>query len=214
VFDLWLLFLEATMRIGVFGGTFDPVHLGHLIVAEQCREQAALDQVWFVPAARPPHKLTHELTPFARRAEMLSLAIAGHPPFRVDELEKDRPGPSYTADTLAELSAKHPNVDWHFIIGSDSLPDLPLWNEPARVLRMARLLVVTRPGHPIMPTQELKTALSLPPDVELRLQVIESPLIAISSSDLRRRAKEGRTLRFLVPRAVECYIEDKGLYRA
>jgi nicotinate-nucleotide adenylyltransferase len=145
---------------------------------------------------------------------MLSLAIAGHPPFRVDELEKDRPGPSYTADTLAELSAKHPNVDWHFILGSDSLPDLPLWHEPARVLRMARLLVVARPGHPIMPTPELKAALTLPPDVELRLQVIESPLIAISSSDLRRRAKEGRSLCFLVPRAVEAYIEDKGLYRA
>jgi nicotinate-nucleotide adenylyltransferase len=212
VFDPWLLFLEAAMRIGVFGGTFDPVHLGHLIVAEQCREQAALDQVWFVPAARPPHKLTHELTPFARRAEMLSLAVAGHPPFHVDELEKDRPGPSYTADTLQELSAKHPNVDWHFILGSDSLPDLPLWHEPARVLRMARLLVVARPGHAMMSLVDLYAALGAPPEIEPSLQVIESPLIAISSSDLRRRAKEGRSLRFLVPRSVEAYIEDKGLY--
>jgi nicotinate-nucleotide adenylyltransferase len=201
------------MRIGVFGGTFDPVHLGHLILAEQCREQAALDQVWFVPAARPPHKLNHELTPFARRVEMLALAVAGHAPFRVEEIERDRPGPSYTADTLEELAAKHPNVDWHFILGSDSLPDLPLWHEPLRVLRMAQLLVVARPGHPIMAAEELRTALALPADAELRMQTIEAPLIEIASSDLRRRTRQGRSLRYLVPRAVECYIEDKGLYR-
>src|SRR5580692_11114015 len=97
------------MRIGVFGGTFDPVHFGHLIMAEQCREQAALDQVWFVPSARPPHKVDQPLTPFAQRVEMLALALAGQPAFRVEEIEKDRPGPSYTADTLDDLSRFHPN---------------------------------------------------------------------------------------------------------
>ena len=94
-----------TQRIGIFGGTFDPVHLGHLVVAEQCREQAGLDQVWFVPAARPPHKPAGELTPFHRRVEMLQLASAGQPAFRVEELEKDRAGPSYTVDTLEEIHA-------------------------------------------------------------------------------------------------------------
>jgi nicotinate-nucleotide adenylyltransferase len=199
-------------KIAVFGGTFDPVHLGHLIMAEQCREQARLDQVWFVPAARPPHKREGELTAFARRAEMLALAVAGHPAFGVEEIEKDRPGPSYTADTLQELAKSHPDVDWHFILGSDSLPDLPLWHEPARILKMARLLVVARPGHPIMPPDELKKMLRLPIGEELRMQVVHSPLIEISSTDLRRRAKEGCSLRYLVPPAVDCYIAEKQLY--
>src|SRR5271166_4215696 len=95
-------------RIGVFGGTFDPVHLGHLILAEQCREQAQLQEVWFVPAARPPHKQEEERTAFGRRVEMLALALAGQPAFRIDDLEKDRPGPSYTVDTLQQLAERRP----------------------------------------------------------------------------------------------------------
>src|SRR5713101_6699269 len=107
------------MRIGVFGGTFDPIHLAHLIIAEQCREQAQLDQVWFVPAARPPHKLDRPVTPFAQRVEMLALAIAGHPAFRIDELEKERSGTTYTVDTLAELQRRHPDAEFWLTIGSD-----------------------------------------------------------------------------------------------
>jgi nicotinate-nucleotide adenylyltransferase len=193
------------MRIGIFGGTFDPVHLGHLVMAEQCREQAGLDQVWFVPAARPPHKPEGELTAFARRVEMLQLALAGQPAFRVEELEKDRPGPSYTADTLESLHRRHPDSDLHFIIGSDSLADLPHWREPARIVAQAALLVVARPGFRIPPIEEVRQALGL--------QVIESPLVDIASSDLRRRAAEGKSLRYQVPRAVECYIEQHQLYR-
>src|SRR5205823_11406622 len=97
----------ALMRVGVFGGTFDPVHYGHLILAEQCREQGRLDEVWFVPAPRPPRKEGHTITRFEQRVEMLALAVAGHPPFRIDELEKDRPGPSYTVETIAELHRRH-----------------------------------------------------------------------------------------------------------
>src|SRR5580700_6639191 len=111
------------MRIGVFGGTFDPVHVGHLIIAEQCREQAKLDEIWFVPSARPPHKSRPDLTSFEKRVEMLSLAVAGQPLFRVEPLEVDRAGPSYTADTLAELRNRHPDIDLHLILGSDCLPD-------------------------------------------------------------------------------------------
>src|SRR5947209_4104124 len=109
-------------RIGLFGGTFDPVHVGHLILAEQCREQARLDQVWFIPSARPPHKPDQVLSPFARRVEMLSLAIAGHSAFRVDELEDERPGPSYTVDTLEALRAQHSEGEFFWVIGSDCLP--------------------------------------------------------------------------------------------
>src|SRR5450755_3783720 len=103
------------MRVGVFGGTFDPVHLGHLLMAEQCREQAELDQVLFVPAALPPHKQQQPLTPFVHRVEMLTLAISGHSPFRIEELEKDRPGPSYTVDTLSVLQEKRAGDELYFI---------------------------------------------------------------------------------------------------
>src|SRR5262245_63616021 len=122
------------MRVGVFGGAFDPVHYGHLILAEQCREQAALDQVWFVPAARHPFKSDPSGTPFERRAEMLRLAVAGNPSVQVNEIEKDRPGPSYTADTLAERKGLHPCAELHCRLGSDSLPDLPQERSPERIV--------------------------------------------------------------------------------
>lgn len=201
------------MRIGVFGGTFDPVHLGHLIMAEQCREQAQLDQVWFVPAARPPHKSEADITPFERRAEMLALAIAGHAAFHLNELEKNRPGPSFTVETLAELTRDHPGNEYLWILGSDSLNDLPLWREPRRILELAGLLIVGRPGHPVWNEEQLRAALQFEPAAPLRVMVIESPLIDIASRDLRRRAAAGRSLRYLVPRAVECYLEQHKVYR-
>jgi nicotinate-nucleotide adenylyltransferase len=188
------------MRIGVFGGTFDPVHLGHLILAEQCREQGRLDQVLFVPAARPPHKRDQELTPFAQRMEMLQLAIAGQPAFQVDELEKDRPGPSYTADTLEELHRRQPDAELFLLVGGDALRDLPSWHEPQRILARAKLLVMARAGAPVA---------SAPVEV----QRVEVPLIEISSTDVRRRVRDGRSVRYLIPRAVEAYVKEKGLYR-
>jgi len=197
------------MRIGVFGGTFDPVHLAHLILAEQCREQARLDQVWFVPAARPPHKHEDELTPFERRVEMLQFAVAGQPAFRVEELEKDRAGPSYTADTLDELARRQPGNEWFLLVGSDTLRDLPTWHEPRRVVARAGLLVVARPGAALVPAEELQAKLGAP----VRVQNIDVPLIDISSSDLRARVRRGRSIRYFVPRAVEMYVLEKKLYR-
>jgi len=199
----------AKRRIAVFGGTFDPVHLGHLIMAEQCREQARLDEVWFLPAARPPHKQRHQVTPFDKRVEMLELAIAGQPAFRVEEIENERPGPSFLVQTLEDLAARRPDVELHFLIGSDSLHDLPQWRQPERIVELAALLVVPRAGHPLPAEGELRSSLG-----GLRLQVVDMPLIDISSRDLRQRAAEGRSVRYLVPRAVECYIETHRLYRA
>jgi len=201
------------MRIGVFGGTFDPVHLAHLIIAEQCREQAELDQVWFIPAARPPHKQDKAVTPFARRAEMLALAIAGNPAFRIDELERDRPGTSYTVDTLGELRRQHPSVDFWLILGSDCLPDLPHWREPARIAQLAGFVIWERPGWPIWPLEKLQAGLGLSADQKPRLCLARGLLVDISSSDLRQRAADERSLRYLVPRAVQCYIETHRLYR-
>ncbi len=201
------------MRIGVFGGTFDPVHLGHLIIAEQCREQSRLDEVWFVPTARPPHKPRPGLTPFEKRAEMLHLAVAGHAQFRVEELEKDRPGPSYTADTLAEIQRRRPGVELHLILGSDCLPDLPGWHEPLRIVTQAGLIVVARPGWPVWQAEQLRSALRLAPEQPLGMQIVPIPLIEIASRDLRRRVSESRSIRYLVPSAVVAYIADKQLYR-
>jgi nicotinate-nucleotide adenylyltransferase len=201
------------MRIGVFGGSFDPVHLGHLILAEQCREQARLDQVLFILAARPPHK-RRELTAFERRVEMLELAISGHAAFRIDELEKDRPGPSYTADTLAELHQRRPADEFHLLIGADAFVDLPGWYQPRQIVALAGLVIAARPGWEMPGVDEFRRQLHLADDTSLHTQLVTIPLIEISSTDIRTRVAEGRSIRYLVPRAVEAYVESKGLYRA
>lgn len=202
------------MRIGIFGGTFDPVHYGHLIVAEQAREQAELDQVWFVLSARPPHKTDRPVTPFDRRAEMLSLALAGQEDhFRVETIEKDRPGLSFTADTLDALDESHPNNDWFLILGADSVKDLPSWYHPERILARATVLVAARPGHTVWSAADLARGVGMDAKA-VRLRVVDVPLIDIASRDLRRRAAEGRSLLFQMPRAVEVYIREKKLYRA
>lgn len=201
------------MKLGIFGGSFDPVHLGHLILAEQCREQANLDRVVFIPAARPPHKTERELTPFHHRVEMLTLAISGQPAFQVDPLENDRPGPSYTVHTLEELKARDAAADLWLILGGDSLVDLPLWLQPRRLLELAGLLVVARPGWEMPAADSLRASLNLEAAFPLRLEKVECPQIGISSRDLRRRLADGRSVRYQIPRAAEAYIADKDLYR-
>jgi nicotinate-nucleotide adenylyltransferase len=201
------------MRIGVFGGTFDPVHLGHLIIAEQAREQAQLDEVLFVPAAQPPHKIDEAITPFERRVEMLALAIAGHPSFRIDTLERDRPGPSYTADTLAELHARQPDDTLALLVGSDVLPDFAKWRDPGRILELAELIVAERRGSAVWSAERLRQELALPVESPLRLRLIDVPLTVLASTDVRERVRTGRSVRYLVPRAVEEYIRGRGLYR-
>jgi nicotinate-nucleotide adenylyltransferase len=145
---------------------------------------------------------------------MLALAIAGHTSFRVDELEKDRPGPSYTVDTLRELAGRHSGADWHFLMGSDSLPDLPHWRDPAGIFELATLLIVPRPGSEKLSSQTvLAKVIGETVGGKPRVQLVESPLIDIASSDLRRRVRAGQSIRFLVPAAVECYIRTHRLYQ-
>jgi nicotinate-nucleotide adenylyltransferase len=201
------------VRVGVFGGTFDPVHLGHLILAEQCREQASLDEVLFVPSARPPHKQNQSLTTFERRVEMLALAISGQPAFRINEMEKDRPGPSYTVDTLRILTQRQPPPELFLILGGDSLNDLPSWYDPCGILKLATVLIVARPGWELPPLDTLRQSLHCGGDVPLLLQVVHCPLIDISSRDLRQRIAAGKSIRYMVPRAVEAYIHDKKLWQ-
>ncbi len=199
------------MRIGIFGGTFDPVHMGHLILAEQCRQQVALDQVWFMPSAHPPHKQDKGVTRFEQRCEMIELAIAGHPSFRVERLEKDLPPPSYTAETLAELHRRNPADEFFLLMGSDSLPDLPSWYEPKRVIEQAGLVVVPRPGVMLWTAERLAKALGLDATA-IKLRFVACPMIEIASRELRRAIADGMSIRYLVPRAVEEYIRDRKLY--
>ena len=201
------------MRIGLFGGTFDPPHLGHLILAERCREDVGLDEVWFLVSYRPPHKTGQPLTRFEHRCEMATLATTGQPLFKVEPIERELPPPSYTAETLAELRRRHPTDEFALIVGADSLADLPQWYEPRRVLEQAELVAVPRPGVETWTAERLAAAVGLPPEA-VRLTVVDCPLVEIASRDLRRRIAEGRSIRFLGPRAVEEYVREKALYRA
>lgn len=199
------------MRIGMYGGTFDPVHLGHLILAETCREQVRLDRVIFIPAGLPPHKQGREFTPGNARAEMLEFAIAGHPEFSVDRSEIKRSGPSYTVETLRSLRQEHPDDELFLLMGADSLAEFPLWKEPREIATLASLIVVNRGSQ--APPDLTSLIPQLGEAAVGRIQVVTMPGIDISASDIRRRAQDGRSLRYLVPRAVERYILEQHLYQ-
>ena len=201
------------MRLGLFGGSFDPVHYGHLLLAECCREQCRLDAVWFLPAAVPPHKQDRELTPAAERIEMLELAIAGNPAFSVCRYETDRGGVNYTVDTLTHLREEDPSRELFFLLGADMLLDLPHWRDAARVCELAVPVVVRRPGCGPVDFECLR-GIASPERIELmRRHQVEMPEIGTSSTELRQRISFGQSIRYRVPRAVEMYIETHGLYR-
>lgn len=208
------------MRLGIFGGSFNPIHYGHLILAECCREQLALDRVWFLPAATPPHKQQQDLLPGEQRAEMIELAIAGHPSFGVCRYELERGGVSYTVDTLARFHAEQPADELFFLMGADSLADLPTWKDPATICQLAIPVVVRRGdgAHAPSPDSEEFRALAHLVTPERLQQIaharVEMPRIDLSASDLRRRVAAGQSIRYRTPRAVEKYIETHGLYRA
>jgi nicotinate-nucleotide adenylyltransferase len=199
-------------RVGVMGGTFDPIHLGHLILAEQARATLGLGRVLFVPAGEPWRKAGRRIAPVADRVAMVEAALAGDPYFDVSRVESERRGPSYTADTLAVLQAQlGPAAELFFILGQDALADLPFWHEPARIVARARLAVGARAGWRVADAVALEQTV---PGILGRMDVVPMPRIAISSTDIRRRVAEGRSIRFLVPASVEAYIYAHGLYRA
>jgi nicotinate-nucleotide adenylyltransferase len=202
------------MRLGIFGGTFDPVHYGHLLLAECCREQCQLDQVWFMPADIPPHKQERPLTPGRQRVEMLELAIGGHEAFSVSRLELERGGVSYTVDTLAQIHEQDPSRELYLLLGADSVLDLPHWKEPGRICELANLAMVGRVGQAMGELAAAAQQSLAKQTSDLRLRQVEMPLIELSSSDLRQRAASRGSLRYRTPRAVEKYIESAGLYRA
>jgi nicotinate-nucleotide adenylyltransferase len=196
--------------LGILGGTFDPVHLGHLAIAEDAREWLGLERVLFVPAAVPPHKPDREVTDARHRLAMVQLAIEGNPAFAVSRLELDRGGRSYTVDTLEAMRADG-IVDPWFILSSEALAGLPTWRDPERILELCRLAVLPRGGEPSVDPSWMDAAF---PGRASRVRFLPGPLLPISGSVIRRRAAAGRSVRYLVPDAVARYIADQGLYTA
>ena len=197
------------MRLGIFGGSFDPVHNGHLGLARACQQQAALDEVWFLPTAIQPLKRQGPRATNDQRVEMLRLATADCNSWRVCTLEVDRGGFSYTVDTLRQLCEELPEAALFFLIGSDAIRDVPRWKEPREIFRLATPLVVHRAGEP---EPDLPSLLSLCSD-ETQPQVVEMQPVDISSSEIRRRIAAGESIDHAVPSIVTAYISEHGLYR-
>ena len=198
-------------RIGILGGTFDPIHMGHLITAEIVRVSAALDEIIFIPAARPPHKENKGEAPAEDRLLMVQCAVEGNPAFSVSDIELRREGPSYTVDTIAALSEQLGDAELFFITGADAMNDLYHWHEPARLLRSCVFIAAARQGVEL---DESRLAEQFSPEQRSRIRIVPTPHLEISSTVIRARVRAGRSIRDLVPRAVELYIEERGLYRA
>jgi nicotinate-nucleotide adenylyltransferase len=197
-----------TTRTGILGGTFDPVHYGHLAIAEEARVALRLDRVLLVPAAHQPLKRGEHLASPGQRFEMVRLACAGNDAFEPSTIELDRPGPSYTVATLEGLAAG----GWgelFFIMGADAVADLPRWHAIQRILELARIVAVGRPGF----KPDLAPLTALLPSLPERLTLLEGPQLELSSSELRQRVAEGRPIRYLTPDPVVMYIDAQGLYR-
>ncbi|MEE9203027.1 MAG: nicotinate-nucleotide adenylyltransferase [Dehalococcoidia bacterium] len=194
--------------VGVLGGTFDPVHTGHLIIAQEVALELGLELVYFIPVGQPPLK-QGPVTPAAHRLEMLRLALAGNDSFHLSTLEVERPGPSYTVDTLRELGRSE-GREVLLILGWDAVADLPRWSRPQELLTLSRIAAVPRPGTPEPDVDGLEKAL---PGLRERLRLLSGPVIDISASEIRRRVARGLPVHHLLPPAVEQYIREQGLYR-
>lgn len=198
------------MRIGVLGGTFDPVHLGHLIIAEEARTRLSLEKVLFVPAGRPWFKDGNDITDTADRLEMLRLALEGNPQFCIDTQELERPGATYTVDTIAQLRDQMgPDAEVFFIIGLDALAELARWKDPERLASMCFFAAMRRPEFTELDVVSLGRTVH---GVSGRVHLLENIQVDISSSDVRCRIQGGLPIRYLVPRKVDEYIREKGLY--
>lgn len=193
------------MRIGVLGGTFDPIHVGHLIIADRVREEAGLDEIWFMPALHPPHKEDETVTDAGIRLELVKAAVRGVAGFRVSELEYELGGASYTIETATALSARYPEDRFFWIVGGDMVAYLPNFHRIEELVRLIGFIGVKRPGY--------EDALAdLPKGIRDAVMPVEVPLVDISSTDIRQRIRSGKSIRFLLPDAVADLIREKGLY--
>jgi nicotinate-nucleotide adenylyltransferase len=194
-------------RLGVMGGTFDPIHHGHLLTAEEALQQFELDEVIFVPTGQPWMKEDREVTAPEDRYLMVVIATASNPKFSVSRLEIERDGPTYTVDTLRELKAQRGDAELYFVTGADAMLEILQWKDPDEALELANFIAATRPGYDLAVFEQGA------PTSHLRVSVMTIPALAISSTDIRQRVHDGRPIRYLVPEGVQTYIEKAGLYR-
>lgn len=196
-------------RIGILGGTFDPPHVGHLILAQHAVDALGLTRLLFMPAADPPHKQQETKTPVNNRLAMLECATLDNPQFSISRVDVDRPGPHYSVDMLRMVQLEYPQADLYFIMGGDSLRDLPKWYRPQELISLCRIAVMRRPQSVI--SVDMHAAIL--PELEERLTIVDAPLIDISSTAIVARIEAGLSIRYLVPDAVLSYINTNQLYR-
>lgn len=199
------------MKIGVFGGTFDPIHLGHLIVADEAREALGLDEVLFIPAGQPWVKAGTPVSASCHRMAMIEMAVKPTSWFRAVDLDVKRLGPTYTVDTLQELRSElGEEADLYLLLGLDAVQDMARWHRPARIFELCTVVGMSRPGVPDLDRAALD---AVAPNAAERVILLEGPLVSLSGTDLRRRVREGRSITHRVPEAVEAYIYERRLYR-
>jgi nicotinate-nucleotide adenylyltransferase len=194
-------------RLGVMGGTFDPIHFGHLVTAEEALSQFSLDEVVFVPTGLPWMKEERDVSPAEDRYLMTVIATASNPRFSVSRVEIDRDGPTYTIDTLRALAAANRDAELYFITGADAIFEIFDWKDPDEVLHLAHFIAATRPGYDLR-RFETRSERKQP-----NVSAMNIPALAISSTDVRERVRDGRPIRYLLPEGVKSYIEKAGLYR-
>ena len=202
----------APMKIGIMGGTFDPIHYGHLVTAEAAREEFRLDKVVFVPSGNPPHKKSKPISRGVDRVNMTVLAIANNPCFEVSDIELVRDGYTYTVDTLKEFIKTYgEKTQFFFITGADAVMEILTWKDVSTILKLCRIVSAYRPGSDIEKFKSMVEELERV--YKSNIHLIEVPALAISSTEIRRRVKMGITIKYLLPEKVEKYILEKGLYR-
>jgi nicotinate-nucleotide adenylyltransferase len=198
-------------RIGIMGGTFDPLHYGHLVAAEMARNEFKLDKVIFIPTGNPPHKVGREIAASERRFQMVKRAIEDNASFEVSRIEIERVGHSYTVDTLREFHKLYPDSELYFITGSDAFREIFTWKDAEYILKLCQFIGASRPGFDTADfVREIQTDY---PELYERMHLLEVPALAISSTDIRLRVQKGQSIRYLLPEAVRLYIDKEGLYR-
>jgi len=198
-------------RLGIMGGTFDPIHYGHLVAAETARVEFNLDNVLFIPAGKPPHKLNHRITDASERFTMVQMSIKNNSYFKVSNMEIVREGPTYTVDTLKILHELLPDQELYFITGTDALLDLLTWREPDTIVKLAKIIGASRPGYDSR--NFFAEITKRYPYIKDRIFELEVPALAISSTDIRARVKNNKSIRYLLPEEVRLYIEERNLYK-
>ena len=196
------------MRVGILGGTFDPPHIGHLILGEYARDALGLAPLLYVPAADPPHKQDEDTTPIDHRMAMLQLALGGNPHFEISRVDVDRPGPHYSLDTVKIIQQTYPQAEIYFVMGGDSLRDLPAWHRPQELIQLCELVVMRRPFAEAWPDMHEDVL----PGLSRRVIMMDTPVLEISSTAIVRRLQARRSVRYLVPDAVLAYIWEHRLY--